>query len=126
MLNENGFKKRFFNEEDIMDTKTLLENVRKEVQSALSKTFDRVEEFSKHQRLRLKISSIKGDIKDVKAHVGDYIYQHRDEYAEYPVLEQNIKRIENLYKSIDELNKEIEALKEQDDEDIADNEKPSE
>ncbi len=96
-----------------MDTKSLLENVRKEVQSALSKTFDRVEEFSKHQRLKLKVSSIKGDIKDVKAHVGDYIYQHKADFTQFPVLEQNIKRIESLYKTIEALNKEIENLSEE-------------
>lgn len=94
-----------------MDTKTLLENVRKEVQSALTKTFDRVEEFSKQQRLKLKISSIKGDIKDIKAHIGDYVYQHKDEFAKFPVLEQNIKRIQSLYDSILKLEEEIETLK---------------
>jgi len=99
-----------------MDAKAFLDTVRKEVQSALTKTFDKVEEFSKLQRLKLKIGSLKGDIKDVKAHIGDYIFQHKDEFKEFPVLEQNVKRIEGLYESIEELKKEIEELKENEEE----------
>ena len=102
--------------EDIMDAKELLENVRREVQAALSKTFDKVEEFSKLQRLKLKIGSIKGDIKDIKANIGEYIYQHKDEFTQFAVLEQNIKRIEALYKSIEELEKEMQHIKEQENE----------
>ncbi len=109
-----------------MDTKALLENVRKEVQSALSKTFDKVEEFSKHQRLKLKISSIKGDIKDIKAHIGDYVYQHSQDFKDLPVIEKNLQRIEDLHNSIQDLEKEIESLKEEEEEEEDQEEKDQE
>lgn len=99
-----------------MDTKELLHNVRKEVQSALSKTFDKVEEFSKHQRLKLKIGSIKGEVKDIKAHIGDYVYQHAKDFKDVPVIEKNIKRIDEMHKSIKGIEKEIESLKEEEEE----------
>lgn len=95
-----------------MDAKSLLENIRKEINSAMSKTFDKVEELSKLSRLKLKIGSLKGDIKDIKTEIGEYILEHKDDYQDNEFITEKIKKIEDLGLVINDLKVDIASLKE--------------
>ena len=95
-----------------MDTKSFLENVRKEINSAMSKAFDKVEEISKQTKLKLKIGSLKSSIKDVKTSMGDFVFSNKEEFANYPTLAEYVAKIEEMLKMINQLEMEIEELKE--------------
>ncbi len=95
-----------------MDTKAFMENIRKEINSAMSKAFDKVEELSRLSRLKLKIGSLKGDVKDVKSQIGDYIYTHKDDFDSNEFLVEQINKIEEIEKVITGLEAEIAILKE--------------
>jgi regulator of replication initiation timing len=95
-----------------MDAKAFIESVRKEINSAMTKTFDKVEELSKLSRLKLKIGSLKGDIKDLKTEMGSYIYEHIAEHKENEFLAEKSDKIQEIESMIKELEVEISALKE--------------
>jgi len=95
-----------------MDTKVFIENVRKEINSAMSKAFDKVEELSKQTKTKLKISSLKTSIKDIKTEMGDYIFTHKDDFAGTPFLAENVTKIEEIAKMIAKLEREMEEMKE--------------
>ncbi len=95
-----------------MDTKAFIENVKKEINSAMSKTFDKVEELSKLSRLKLRIGSFKGDIKDIKTEIGTYILQHKEDFQDNEFLTEKVKKIEEIELKIKGLEVEITHLKE--------------
>ena len=95
-----------------MDTKSFIENIRKEINSAMSKAFDKVEELSKVSRMKLKIGSLKSDIKDVKTEIGSYVFEHQADFVDNEFLSEQIKKIQDLEKLISGLEIEIEELKE--------------
>jgi len=97
-----------------MDPKVLFENISKEVNSALAKAFDKVEELSKYSSLKFKINSLRGDIKDVKATMGDYVSAHREEFKGHPELVTQLKKITDIESLIANLESELANMKEKD------------
>jgi regulator of replication initiation timing len=95
-----------------MDTKAFMENIRREINSAMSKAFDKVEELSKLSRLKLKIGTFKGEIKDIKSQIGDYIYEHKADFNDNEFLAEQVKKIEEIEHQITGLEAEISILKE--------------
>ena len=100
-----------------MDTKAFMENVKKEINSAMAKAFDKVEELSKLSRLKLKIGSLKSEIKDIKTIIGEYIYQHKNDYKDDKILTEKVKKIQDIEKMIEELEADIITLKEKGEDD---------
>jgi len=100
-----------------MDTKAFMENIRKEINHAMSKAFDKVEELSKLSRLKLKIGSMKGDIKDLKTEIGNYVFEHKDDFKENEFLAEKVNKIQEIEKLIHGLEAEIVTLKEKGEED---------
>ncbi len=95
-----------------MDTKVLFENITKEVNNALSKAFDKVEELSKYSSLKFKINSLRGDIKELKAKMGDYVFAHQDEFKEHAELVTQLKKISDIESLIANIETEMANLKE--------------
>ncbi|MBW6516676.1 MAG: hypothetical protein K0B81_08715 [Candidatus Cloacimonetes bacterium] len=100
-----------------MDTKAFMENIRREINSAMSKAFDKVEELSKLSRLKLKIGSMKSEIKDIKTEIGGYILEHNKDFKDNEFLTEKVKKIHEIEKTISGLEAEIATLKEKGEDD---------
>ncbi|OPX25951.1 MAG: hypothetical protein B1H06_06685 [Candidatus Cloacimonas sp. 4484_143] len=94
-----------------MDKRALFDNIRKEANSTLTKVFNKVEEISKTSALRLKISSLKEQIKRSKREIGNFVYVNRAEFEKYPEINDQIIKIANLQKEIELKKNQIEDLK---------------
>ena len=94
-----------------MDKRALFDNIRKETNSALAKVFDKVEEVSKTSALRLKISSLKDQIKKSKREIGNFVYINRTEFEQHQEINDQITKITDLQKEIEQKKNQIEVLK---------------
>jgi len=94
-----------------MDKRALFDNIRKETNSALAKVFDKVEKISKTSALRLKISSLKEQIKKSKRGIGNFVYVNRAKFEQYPEINDQIIKITDLQKEIELKKTQIEDLK---------------
>jgi predicted RNase H-like nuclease (RuvC/YqgF family) len=94
-----------------MDKRALFDNIRKETNSALTKIFDKVEEVSKTSALRLKISSLKDQIKKCKREIGNFVYVNRTEFEQHQEINDQIIKITELQKMIEQKKNQIEDLK---------------
>ncbi len=94
-----------------MDKKTFFENIRREANAALSKVFDKVEEVSKTSALKLKISSLKGKIKDSKTEIGEFVYNDQKKFKDYPEIVEILKKIKSMEKEIELKKEQISEIK---------------
>jgi ubiquinone biosynthesis protein UbiJ len=99
-----------------MDKKTFFDNIRKEANIALSKVFDKVEEVSKTSALRLKISNLKGQIRDIKTEIGHHIHQNPQEFSHDEAISTKLEKIERLEEEIELKLDQINDLKEKEEE----------
>lgn len=105
-----------------MDNKNFFDNVRKEANSALSKVFDKVEEVSKTSAMRLKISSLKSQIKVLKREIGGYVYTNKSKFSDNEELQAIFQKIDKLEEEIEFKKDQITEIKEKEEceEDIED------
>ncbi|MDD3051645.1 MAG: hypothetical protein PHR06_10935 [Candidatus Cloacimonetes bacterium] len=91
-----------------------LNNIKSEINSAISKVFDKVEEVTKVSKTKLKISGIKNKIKDTKLEIGEFIYRNKNLFnnEEIDVL---LQKIQNFESEIAALESELQNMKEEDD-----------
>ncbi len=95
-----------------MDKKEFFENIRKEANEVLSKVFDKVEEVSKVSVLKLKIGNLKSKIKTQKMEIGEFVFSHKSDFENFEKLRKFILKIEDLDKMIEEKEKLLADLKE--------------
>lgn len=98
--------------EDIMDKKAFFENIRREANAALSKVFDKVEEVSRISALKLKISSLKAQIRDNKTKMGEFVYKNQKKFKDFPEIKEILDFIKKIEKDIEANNKLISKLRE--------------
>ena len=96
-----------------MEKKEFFENIRKEANMAFSSIIDKVEEVTKTSRLKLKISSLKSQIKDSKYEIGDIVYNNRDKIKDMPEIQLFIDKIKNLEEEIKLKTEHIKEMHEQ-------------
>ncbi len=94
-----------------MDHKKMLENLRKEVNIALTKVFDEVGKATKVSGHRLAINSLKGEIRDNKEKIGTLVCGN-EELSNHPDLKEFILKIEALEAEIEEREEQIRKMKE--------------
>jgi len=99
-----------------MDTKKVIQNLRKEANAALSKVFDKVEEVSKSSSLKIKIHNLDNKIKNIKTNIGNYVLENRDEFAEIEAIKQYISQIEEIANEIAAKRELLKNLKETEEE----------
>lgn len=95
-----------------VDKKTFFDNVWREANLAFSKVVDKVEEVSRASALRLKINSLKAQIRDLKMGIGDSVFIHRKDFESIDELNVLIGRIHKLEERIESKKKELADLKE--------------
>ena len=110
-----------------MDKKAFLGNLRKEVNTSLSRLFDKVEEVSKVSVLKLKIGNYKGKIKDHKKAIGEFVVLNKNKFSEFPEIIELVDKITFLEEQIELKRKQIIMLqeKEQNEEKIEEEEDTS-
>lgn len=96
-----------------MDKKAFLGNIRRETNTALSRIFDKVEEFSKVSALKLKICNYKGKIKDHKKAIGEFVVLNKDKFSEFPEIIELVNKITFLGEQIELKKEQIVALQEE-------------
>ena len=95
-----------------MDKKEFFESIRKEANEVLSRVFDKVEEVSKVSVLKLKIGNLKSRIKTQKMEIGEFIFTHKGDFENFEELQKYLLKIEDLDKVIEEKEKLLADLKE--------------
>lgn len=95
-----------------MDKRTFFDNIRKEANVALAKVFDKVEEVSKTSALRLKINSLKVQIKDSKREIGSFVVANKADFEQYQEIKEQLVKIARLEDEIDIKKEQIADLKE--------------
>lgn len=96
--------------------KKFFTTVKKEAGAALHKVIGKVEEVSKISGLKLKQTSLKSHIKSTKTEIGELVFTNRDKFAEYPEIQELLKKIDDYGIEIEDLDKQIEELKEHEEE----------
>ncbi len=94
-----------------MDHRKLLDNLRKEVNVALTKVFDEVGKATKVSGHRLAINSLKGEIRENKEKLGSIICEH-EELSNQPELKDIVLKIKALHAEIEEREEQIRHMKE--------------
>ena len=94
-----------------MDHKKMLENLRKEVNIALTKVFDEVGKATKVSSHRLAINSLKGDIREHKEKIGTLVCDS-EELTNHPDLREIVLKIKALEAEIEEREELIRKMKE--------------
>ena len=97
-----------------MDNKTFFDNIRREANASLSKVFDKVEEVSKVSALKLKISNLKGKIKDHKTKIGEFVVSNKKKFSEFPEIIEILNKIKLLEEQIEAKKEQINKLQEKD------------
>jgi len=95
-----------------MDKKTFFENIRREANVALTKVFDKVEEVSKTSALKLKITSLKSQIKDYQTEIGKMAFNNKDKFKDFPEIMTFFDKIKNVEEEIALKEEQIAELKE--------------
>jgi ubiquinone biosynthesis protein UbiJ len=88
-----------------MGDKTFFENIKREANTVLSKVFDKVEVVSKTSVLKLRISDLKGKIRDHKVEIGEFVISNKKKFTEFPEIVETLDKIKLLEKQI-KINKE--------------------
>ncbi len=94
-----------------MDHKKMLDNLRKEVNVALSKVFDEVGKATKVSGHRLAINSLKSDIREQKEKLGTMVCEN-EELSQLPELRDVVARIVALQEEIEKREEKIRKMKE--------------
>ncbi len=95
-----------------MDKKTFFENIRREANVALTKVFDKVEEVSKTSALKLKITSLKSQIKDYQTEIGKMAFNNKGKFKDFPEIMIFFDKIKNVEEDIALKEEQIAELKE--------------
>jgi len=94
-----------------MGDKSFFDNIKRETNSVLSKVFDKVEVVSKTSVLKLRISDLKGKIRDHKVEIGEFVISNKKKFTEFPEIVETLEKIKLLEKQIKINNTQIEKLK---------------
>jgi len=89
-----------------------LNNIKNEINSAISKVFDKVEEVTKVSKTKLKISGIKNKIKETKLEIGDFIVKNKDLFNNKEI-DALLEKIQNFESEITTLESELQNMKEE-------------
>ncbi|HHE37510.1 MAG TPA: hypothetical protein ENL20_02930 [Candidatus Cloacimonetes bacterium] len=95
-----------------MDKKTFFENIRREANVALTKVFDKVEEVSKTSALKLKITSLKSQIKNYQTEIGEIAFHNKDKFKDFPEIVNLLGKIKDIEEEIVLKEEQIAELKE--------------
>ena len=95
-----------------MDKKTFFENIRREANVALTKVFDKVEEVSKTSALKLKITSLKSQIKNYQTEIGEIVFHNKDKFKDFPEIVNLLGKIKDIEEEIVLKEEQIAELKE--------------
>ena len=93
-----------------MGDKTFFENIKREANTVLSKVFDKVEVVSKTSVLKLRISDLKGRIRDHKVEIGEFVISKKKKFTEFPEIVEILEKIKLLEKQIKINNVQVEKL----------------
>ena len=93
-----------------MGDKTFFENIKREANTLLSKVFDKVEVVSKTSVLKLRISDLKGRIRDHKVEIGEFVISNKKKFTEFPEIVEILEKIKLLEKQIKINNVQVEKL----------------
>ncbi len=93
-----------------MGDKTFFENIKREANTVLSKVFDKVEVVSKTSVLKLRISDLKGRIRDHKVEIGEFVISNKKKFTEFPEIVEILEKIKLLEKQIKINNVQVEKL----------------
>lgn len=97
-----------------MGDKTFFENIKREANTLLTKVFDKVEEVSKTSVLKLKISDLRGKIKDHKVEMGEFVISNKKKFTEFPEIVETLNKIKLIEKQIKINNEQVEKLQKKD------------
>lgn len=95
-----------------MDNKTFFDNIRRDANAVLSKVFDKIEKVSKTSALKLKISNLKGKIKDHKTEIGEFVVSNKKKFSEFPEIIEILNKIKLLEDQIEAKKEQINKLQE--------------
>ncbi len=76
-----------------LDNKSFFEDVKRETKTALSKLFCKVEEFGKVSVIKLQISNIRGQIRDNKTEIGEFVTSDIKEFSKFPEIIKIVEKI---------------------------------
>ncbi len=93
-----------------MGDKTFFENIKRKANTVLSKVFDKVEVVSKTSVLKLRISDLKGRIRDHKVEIGEFVISNKKKFTEFPEIVEILEKIKLLEKQIKINNVQVEKL----------------
>ena len=94
-----------------MNFKTFLANIKEEFNVTMTKSFDKIEVFSRIMKLKSKANTLSAEIIDIKKDIGEYVFQEKEEFYGNETLIALIKRIETLEGEIVMINDEIDEIK---------------
>lgn len=97
-----------------MDKKSFYEDVIRETKIALSKVFSKVEEISKISIVKLRISNLKGKIKENKIEIGEFVISNKRKFSKIPKIIELLDKIMLLEEQIEEKKEQIVDLLEKD------------
>ena len=95
-----------------MDKKAFFEMIRDEVNAAISKVSEKVEEVSKVSSLKIKNHNLKNQIKDLKGQIGELVVNNRDDFTHIPEIKSFLDKIAEIEEDIEKNNTEIKDLQE--------------
>lgn len=94
-----------------MKTKQMLDKVKGEVSSVLSKVAGKAEYVAKISKLKLEIATRKSAINSCYQEIGEYIFSKKDEFSKDSFLADMFKEVEDINKKNEIAKKTIEELK---------------
>jgi hypothetical protein len=102
-----------------MDTKEIIDKVKKDVSAFLSKVASRTEVTAKISKLKLEISRRNSDIKSEYQKIGEYVYERKENFQgdafladEFSIIDKLNEENQIAEKTIGELRKETKEEKE--------------
>jgi uncharacterized protein with PhoU and TrkA domain len=76
-----------------LENKSFFEDVKKETKTALLKVFQKVEEIGKISVLKIQMSNIRGQIRDNKTDIGEFVTSNIKEFSKFPEIIKIIDEI---------------------------------
>ncbi len=94
--------------------KNFFQNIRSEANIALTKIFDKVEQVTKVSGTKLKINSLKNEIKSVEGKIGKLVFDNSEKFSEFEDVQLLIAKINSIEEEIALKEEELNTLKEND------------
>jgi len=90
-----------------------INQIKTEINHAITKVFDKVEEVTKVSGLKLKILNLKSKLKEEKVELADFVLKNKARFETEDEINDIFKRIEKIEKEIADKELEVASIKEE-------------